>query len=52
MKRIYLFLLGLIGLSALSASAQIVTTSPAILQEESANVVLTYNAASPLETVA
>ncbi len=48
MKRIYLFLLGLIGLSALSASAQIVTTSPAILQEESANVVLTYNAASPL----
>lgn len=48
MKRIYLFLLGLIGLTALNASAQIVTTSPAILQEESQNVVLTFNAASPL----
>lgn len=45
MKRFYLFLLGLIGLTA---TAQIVTTTPAILQEESQNVVLTYNAASPM----
>ncbi len=48
MKRICTFFVALLGLFAFSASAQIVTTSPAILQEESQNVVLTFNAASPL----
>ncbi|MDO5396089.1 MAG: alpha-amylase family glycosyl hydrolase [Bacteroidales bacterium] len=47
MKKIFTLILSLIALT-LTASAQIVTTSPAILQESSKNVVLTYHADSPL----
>ena len=47
MKRIFALTLALIALT-LTSAAQIITTSPAILQEASKNVVLTYHAASPL----
>ena len=47
MKKLFALTL-LTVMLALSGVAQIVTTSPAILQEASKNVVLTYNAASPL----
>ena len=46
MKKIFTLTLFLLSL-ALTGVAQIITTSPAILQEASQNVVLTYNAASP-----
>lgn len=47
MKKILTLLLAVMALT-LSSAAQIVTTSPAILQESSKNVVLTYHADSPL----
>ncbi len=47
MKRFFSFAFALVALAA-TAAAQIVTSSPAPLQEESKNVTLTYNAASPL----
>ena len=48
MKRFTLFLAVIAALLPFAATAQIVTTSPAILQEDSRDVVLTYHAASPL----
>ena len=47
MKRFFSFAIALVALAA-TAAAQIVTTTPAPLQEESKNVTLIYNAASPL----
>lgn len=47
MKKIYTFLLAL-TVCTCASFAQIVTTTPAILQESSKNVVLTYHADSPL----
>ena len=47
MKKLLTLTLAIIAM-ALGAGAQIVTTSPAILQESSKNVVLTYHADSPL----
>jgi 1,4-alpha-glucan branching enzyme len=47
MKRLF-SLLALVMTVCFMSSAQIVTTSPLLLQESSENVVLTYNAASPL----
>ena len=48
MKRISLFIAAIVALLPLTGRAQIVTTTPAILQESSTGVVLTYHAASPL----
>ena len=48
MKKIQLLWSAAFMFAALSAGAQIVTTSPAILQENSKDVVLTYHADSPL----
>lgn len=47
MKRLYSFI-AMMALVLGIASAQIVTTSPLIVQENSKDVVLTYHAASPL----
>lgn len=47
MKRLYTLLVALMAFAGASM-AQLVTTSPAILQENSQNVVLTYHADSPL----
>lgn len=48
MKRFYLIFFVIAASCSLSTAAQIVTTSPAILQESSKDVVLTYHAASAL----
>ena len=48
MKRFYLFIAAVVALLPLTSAAQIVTTTPAIVQESSTGVVLTYHAASPL----
>ena len=48
MKRFYLFIAAVVALLPLTSAAQIVTTTPAIVQETSTGVVLTYHAASPL----
>lgn len=48
MKRIALFIAALVALFPAALRAQIVTTSPAIVQQSSTGVVLTYHAASPL----
>ncbi|MDE6704125.1 MAG: hypothetical protein K2K00_10695 [Muribaculaceae bacterium] len=48
MKRFLLFVAAIVALLPFAATAQIVTTTPAILQETSNGVVLTYHAASPL----
>ncbi len=48
MKKNLFLLAAIVMLSWLGVSAQIITTSPAILQETSKNVVLTYHADSPL----
>lgn len=48
MKKFLLFFAAMAALWPFSAKAQIVTSSPVILQENSRDVVLTYNAASPL----
>lgn len=47
MKKSLLFLTAAAAWMSFSASAAIVTTSPAILQEDSRDVVLTYHAADP-----
>ncbi len=48
MKRFTLLLAAAVALFPLALQAQIVTTSPAILQEDSRDVVLTYHADSPM----
>lgn len=48
MKRFYLLLVAAVLFAALPANALLVDTSPTPLQEASTDVVLTYNAASPL----
>ena len=48
MKRFYLFIAAVVALLPLTSAAQIVTTTPAIVQETSTGVVLTYHAASPI----
>lgn len=48
MKRFVFLLATLVASVSFAAHGQIVTTSPAILQEDSQNVVLTYHADSPL----
>ncbi len=48
MKRFTLLLVAIAAILPLSVKAQLVTSSPAILQEASRDVVLTYHAASPL----
>jgi len=48
MKALYTAILAAILLVVFPSAAQIVTTSPSPLQEDSKNVVLTYNASSPL----
>ncbi|MDE6197581.1 MAG: hypothetical protein K2F91_06930, partial [Muribaculaceae bacterium] len=48
MKKIQAVLFALLVMAMMPLSAQIVTTSPSLLQEGSPDVVLTYDAASPL----
>ena len=48
MKNFYFAFVAMLLLSVWPAGAQIVTTTPSPLQESSRNVVLTYDAASPL----
>lgn len=48
MKRFYLLLVAAVLFAALPVNALLVDTSPTPLQEASTDVVLTYNAASPL----
>ena len=47
MKALYSAILAAMLLVVFPSAAQIVTTSPSPLQEDSKNVVLTYNASSP-----
>lgn len=48
MKKVLHFLMAVLCMHALSATAQIVTTTPPIVQQSSQGIVLHYNAASPL----
>ena len=48
MNKLYTALFSLLLLSFIHAAAQIVSPSPTPLQEDSKDVVLTYNASSPL----